>query len=78
MLAAGSGIPADVLLIDESTNLDKAGVGYLAELLAHTGKQTLLVTHQDELVAAMPERIVVERASVPGYWSGFDSGAFFG
>ena len=85
MLAAGSGIPADVLLIDESTNLDKAGVGYLAELLAHTGKQTLLVTHQDELVAAMPQRIVVERASVPGYWSCFDccspspdSGAFFG
>jgi hypothetical protein len=34
MLAASSGIPADVLLIDEPTDLDKAGVGYLAELLA--------------------------------------------
>ena len=63
MLAAGSGIPADVLLIDEPTDLDKAGVGYLAEVLAHTGKQTLLVTHQDELVAAMPQRITVERSS---------------
>jgi hypothetical protein len=46
MLAAGSVIPADVLLIDESTNLDKGGVGYLAELLTHTGRQTLLVTNQ--------------------------------
>jgi hypothetical protein len=75
----------DVLLIDESTNLDKAGVGYLAERLAPTGKQTLLVIHRDELVAAMPQPIVVERASVPGYWSCFDccspspdSGAYFG
>jgi hypothetical protein len=75
----------DVLLIDESTNLDKAGVGYLAERLVPTGKQTLLVIHRDELVAAMPQPIVVERASVPGYWSCFDccspspdSGAYFG
>jgi hypothetical protein len=75
----------DVLLIDESTNLDKAGVGYLAERLAPTGKQTLLVIHRYELVAAMPQPIVVERASVPGYWSCFDccspspdSGAYFG
>jgi hypothetical protein len=62
----------DVLLIDESTNLDKAGVGYLAERLAPTGKQTLLVIHRDELVAAMPQPTVVERAPVPGYWSCFD------
>jgi hypothetical protein len=75
----------DVLLVDESTNLDRAGVGYLAERLAPTGKQTLLVIHRDELVAAMPQPIVVERASVPGYWSCFDccspspdSGAYFG
>jgi hypothetical protein len=34
MLAASSGIPADVLRIDEPTDLDKAGLGYLAELLA--------------------------------------------
>jgi hypothetical protein len=54
----------DVLLIDESTNLDKAGVGYLAERLVPTGKQTLLVIHRDELVAAMPQPIVGERASV--------------
>ncbi|MDX6658452.1 MAG: hypothetical protein QOH62_3245 [Solirubrobacteraceae bacterium] len=59
------------VLSDGSTNLDKAGVGYLAERLAPTGKQTLLVIHRDELVAAMPQPIVVERASVPGYWSCF-------
>jgi hypothetical protein len=34
MPAACSGIPADVRLIDEPTDLDKTGVGYLAALLA--------------------------------------------
>jgi hypothetical protein len=61
----------DVLLIDESPNLDKPASGRCS-------------SDRDELVAA-PQPIVVERASVPGYWSCFDccspspdSGAYFG
>jgi exonuclease SbcC len=63
VLSAGSGTTLDMLLIDEPTDLDAEGVGLLADLLTRTGRQTLLVTHQAELVQAMPQRIVVQRAS---------------
>lgn len=63
MLSAGSGRSCDVLLIDEPTDLDKEGVQLLSELLARVPHQVLLVTHLDELVHALPQRILVERPS---------------
>jgi len=61
VLAAGSGVDCDVLLIDEPTDLDSEGVQTLAELLPRTGRQVLLVTHEDELVDGLPQRILVDR-----------------
>jgi exonuclease SbcC len=49
----------DFLLIDEPTDLDAAGLGALASLIAGMPQQVLLVTHQDDLVASLPEQIVV-------------------
>jgi exonuclease SbcC len=65
-LAAGSGRTLDFLLIDEVTDLDAGGVEVLAELLARMPQQVLLVTHQDQLVDSMPERLAVERTAGVG------------
>jgi DNA repair exonuclease SbcCD ATPase subunit len=53
----------DCLLIDEPTDLDAAGVAMLAEMLTKLPHQVLLVSHQVELVDALPQRLVVSRAS---------------
>lgn len=61
LLSAGSGRDCDFLLVDEPTDLDNEGVRMLADLLQRTGKQILLVSHEAELVDAMPQRLKVSR-----------------
>lgn len=63
MLEAGSGREMDLLLIDEPTDLDGAGVTMLADLLTKTGRQVLLVSHDESYIDAMPQRITVERSN---------------
>jgi exonuclease SbcC len=55
----------DCVLIDEVTDLDDDGVRHLADMLTRLpGKQVLLVTHAEELVDALPQKITVSRNGV--------------
>jgi DNA repair protein SbcC/Rad50 len=52
----------DCVLIDEVTDLDADGVRQLADMLTRLpGKQVLLVTHAEDLVDALPQKLVVSR-----------------
>ena len=55
----------DCVLIDEVTDLDDDGVRQLAGMLTRLpDKQVLLVTHAEDLVEALPQRITVSRNGV--------------
>jgi DNA repair exonuclease SbcCD ATPase subunit len=57
-----AGQTPDCLLIDEVTDLDADGVQQLVEILRNVDKQVILVSHQDEFIAAMPQKLMVSRA----------------
>ena len=64
-LHAADGHVAEALLLDEPTDLDRQGMIELGRLLTRMPQQTLVVSHDNELIDTLPTAIRVDRAREP-------------